>query len=78
MKENYYVLAISILTMCTPEQAFEAFRRGRPTMRECTQDEISEMVQFRHEGLTNQEIAEMYGVTKYCVSRQVNKRLKGA
>lgn len=78
MKENYYALFIAICTLCTPEQAFEKYYDGKAKMRKCHDDEVGEMVQFRQEGVTNQEIGEMYGVTEYCVSRKVRQRLKGA
>lgn len=59
MEENWCVLCISILKHTTPEQAFELYNKYNGQVnKSITQDDIKDMIKFREEGMTYNEIGE--------------------
>lgn len=74
--DGYAALAISIICGVTPEQARVRLEHGvtrprQPYGRNPAIDD--EMLACRAGGMTYEEIAEQYGLTKGAVYRRVNK-----
>lgn len=74
MDENYAALAVSILTGCTPEMAFERLEQGAVTGKTITRDDVNDMKLFKARGMTYKEIAVMYGVPWTTVYGRIRPR----
>ena len=79
MKENYYALLICILRPATIEQSFDLLN-GKITKvqnKSVTKDDVQDMVLMRQQGITYEEIGQIYGLSMQAVYMRI-KRYKEA
>lgn len=77
MKENYYALLICILRPVTIERSFDMLS-GKITKvqnKAITKDDVRDMISMKQQGMTYQEISDIYGLSWDAVRRRI-KRFK--
>jgi len=77
---NYFALAVSILSTCPPETAFEKLQNEHPdkVSTVISDDDVLDMRKIKAEGYFYYEIAEMYGITNHAAHYNIKRRkLKG-
>lgn len=80
MNENWYVLAVAILTekSRTVEQAFELYEKGKVRRGiKRPKEDIEDMLKLRNK-LTIRELAEIYGTSRGGISGLISKYKKRA
>lgn len=70
MGENYYALAISIIKGLPPEQSFELLSTGR-VKQKCNPDETEDLVKLKDQGMTYEEVAEIFGISADTAYRRI-------
>jgi len=75
VKTNYYALVVSILTTCIPETAFEKLQSDKPSCvhNQITDEDYTDMLKMRKEGLFLREIGEIYCMDPPIVHRYLKK-----
>lgn len=78
MKETYYALLIAILTPCTPEQAFGLMESGEKKHVDSwiRTEMLKEMIRLKKQGLTYQQIGDIYGLGKDDVFKRIKRANK--
>lgn len=75
MKENYYALLICIVRPATIEQSFDLLD-GRITKiqnKSITTNDVQDMIRMRQQGITYEEIGQMYGLTMQAVYMRIKR-----
>lgn len=73
LAENYYALALCILTDTIPEKAFMLIFGDQETRAEKRLRETLEMVNLKEQGLTYKQIGRLYGVRIDAVWKRLKK-----
>jgi hypothetical protein len=73
---NFYALAVSIITGCSPEQAFYLLETGHK-MKDPNYfaDELADMASLRGKGVTWREIGEIFGISRNAAFKRMHRAL---
>lgn len=73
MDENYCALAISIICVCSPEQAFEMLDCGKIKKHLMSKEDARAMVWYRSKGLTYRQIGELFYIDKDSMYKRIKR-----
>jgi hypothetical protein len=78
VKLNYYAMAVAILAECSVETAFEKLQCFHPdkvgSSQTLTSEDTEDMRKFRGEGMSYQEIAQLYDAPWTTVHGRIRPR----
>ena len=74
---NYYALAVSILSECLPEMAFEKLQSDKPgnVKNQLTSEDWDDMAKLREQGVYYKDLEAIYGLNMGHICRNL-KSLK--
>jgi len=79
---NYAALAVSILSDCFPEIAFEKLYNphcisvGKKSRNMLTDTDIENMMRYKCQGLTYKQVGSIYGISDHCVNKRIQRYKK--
>lgn len=75
MEENYYAFLICILKPVTVEQSFDMMdgKVAQTKNLAITSEDIEDMILMKQQGMTNQKIGELYGISEEATCKRIKR-----